>query len=130
MLVTTGSDFAGHTIAAHLGIVRGLVVRTNNLVTGFVGGIKSIFGGNIREYETVCDDARQQAFERMTAQARRMGAHGIIAVRFDATEFSAGVTEVIAYGTAVSFTEPPPSPEHWKFAKDAVTGPPAADPEP
>ena len=118
LLVTTGSDFAGHEIAAHLGVVRGLVVRANNFVANLVGGVKGIFGGNIAEYEAICEEARQQAFERMKEHARRMGAHGIIAVRFDTAEFAPGVAEVLAYGTAVSFTKPPPPPEHWKFAQD------------
>lgn len=101
MVVTSANNVEGYTIAAHLGVVRGIVVRSNNIISGFIGGLKTIFGGNISEFERVCDDARQIAYQRMVEHAHRVGANAIIAMRYDATEFSPGVTEVLAYGTAV-----------------------------
>ncbi len=101
MVVTSANNVEGYAIGAHLGVVRGIVVRSNNIISSFIGGIKTIFGGNISEFERVCDDARQIAYQRMVDHAQRLGANAIIAMRYDATEFSPGVTEVLAYGTAV-----------------------------
>src|SRR2546422_3530341 len=101
IIVTTGNDLAGFRIVEYLGIVRGLVVRSPNIGQGIAGGLQSIFGGNISAYEGVCESARAQAFARMTEHALQIGANGLIAVRYDATEFAQGVTEVLAYGTAV-----------------------------
>ena len=101
ILVTTGNDVSGHEIAPYLGIVRGIVVRSTGLARGFVGGIRSIAGGNIPEYVAVCEEARRQAYESMLAHAVQLGADAIIAFRYDATEFNPGATEVLAYGTAV-----------------------------
>jgi uncharacterized protein YbjQ (UPF0145 family) len=101
MIVTTGNDVAGHEIIQYLGIVRGIVVRSTGIARGFVGGLRSIAGGNIPEYVAVCDEARQHAYELMVQHAQELGADAIIAVRYDATEFMPGSTEVLAYGTAV-----------------------------
>lgn len=101
MVVTTANNLEGYQIAAHLGVVRGIVVRSNNIISGFIGSFRTIFGGNIPQFERVCDDARQIAYDRMIDHAQKMGAHAVIAMRYDATEFSPGVTEVLAYGTAV-----------------------------
>jgi uncharacterized protein YbjQ (UPF0145 family) len=101
MVVTSANNVEGYQITAHLGVVRGIVVRSNNIISGFIGGLKTIFGGNISQFERVCDDARQMAYDRMVQHAQQTGANAIIAMRFDATEFSPGVTEVLAYGTAV-----------------------------
>ena len=106
MIVTTGFDIQDRQIGQYLGVVRGIVVRSNNIISGFIGGIKTIFGGNISEFEKVCDDARQIAYQRMVEHAQRVGANAIIAMRYDATEFSPGVTEVLAYGTAVQLKAP------------------------
>lgn len=99
--VTTGNEVAGKTITAYLGIVRGIVVRSPNIAQGLMGGLKQIIGGNIEEYATVCEQARQEAYERMVLHAQQIGADAVIAVRYDATEFTQGATEVLAYGTAV-----------------------------
>jgi uncharacterized protein YbjQ (UPF0145 family) len=101
LIATTGNDVAGHTIAEYLGIVRGIVVRSPTIAQGIAGGLQQIFGGNIESYAEVCDTAREEAYERMVQHARERGADAIIAVRYDATEFAQGVTEVLAYGTAV-----------------------------
>src|SRR5438045_4082468 len=104
MIVTTGNDVAGHAIASYLGVVRGIVVRSPSLTQGLLGGLKQIVGGNIESYAQVCETAREDAFQRMVQHAEERGADAIIAVRYDATEFAQGVTEVLAYGTAVKLT--------------------------
>jgi uncharacterized protein YbjQ (UPF0145 family) len=101
MIITTGNDVAGHEIVQYIGIVRGIIVRSTGIARGFVGGLRSIGGGNIPEYAAVCEEARQHAFDLMTRHAAELGADAIIAFRYDATEFSQGSTEVLAYGTAV-----------------------------
>jgi uncharacterized protein YbjQ (UPF0145 family) len=101
MIVTTGNDVAAYTIENYLGVVRGIVVRSPNIAQGLMGGLKQMIGGNIETYADVCESARQDAFDRMAAHAEEMGADAVIAMRYDATEFLQGVTEVLAYGTAV-----------------------------
>jgi uncharacterized protein YbjQ (UPF0145 family) len=101
MIVTTGNEIAGKSIKSYLGIVRGIVVRSPTIGQGVMGGLKQIVGGNNETYAKICDTARQEAFDRMVQHAQALGAHGIIGMRYDATEFSEAVTEVLAYGTAV-----------------------------
>lgn len=101
MIVTTGNEVAGRAIASYIGIARGIVVRSPSITQGFLGGLKQIVGGNIESYAAVCETAREEAFRRMVAQARERGADAVIGMRYDATEFAQGVTEVLAYGTAV-----------------------------
>jgi uncharacterized protein YbjQ (UPF0145 family) len=101
MIVTTTNDVAGRSIAGYIGIVRGIVVRSPSIGQGLLGGLKSIVGGNIESYAEVCEDAREEAYERMVRHAEEHGANAVVAFRYDATEFSQGVTEVLAYGTAV-----------------------------
>jgi uncharacterized protein YbjQ (UPF0145 family) len=101
MIVTTGNDVVGRSIAQYIGVVRGIVVRSPTIAQGFVGGLKQILGGNIEEYAQVCEHARQEAYERMVRHATDVRADAIIGMRYDATEFSQGATEVLAYGTAV-----------------------------
>jgi uncharacterized protein YbjQ (UPF0145 family) len=104
MIVTTGNDVAGRAIAGYIGIVRGIVVRSPSISQGFLGGLKSIVGGNIEAYAEVCESARQDAYRRMVKHAEEKGADAVIGMRYDATEFAQGVTEVLAYGTAVTLT--------------------------
>jgi uncharacterized protein YbjQ (UPF0145 family) len=101
MIVTTGNEIPGRPVKAYLGIVRGIVVRSPNIAQGFLGGLKQVVGGNIESYATVCEHAREEAYERMVRHASELGAEAIIAMRYDATEFTQGATEVLAYGTAV-----------------------------
>jgi len=101
MIVTTGNDVTGHTIASFIGIVRGIVVRSPSISQGFMGSLKQIVGGNIESYANVCELAREEAYERMVQHAAEKGADAIIGMRYDATEFSERATEVLAYGTAV-----------------------------
>jgi uncharacterized protein YbjQ (UPF0145 family) len=100
-IVTTTNDVAGHRIVGYLGIVRGLIVRTPNIGASILGGLKSLMGGNISQFANVCEKARQEAFDLMVQHARAAGADAVIAMRYDATEFAQGATEVLAYGTAV-----------------------------
>lgn len=101
MIVTTGNDVTGQSISSYVGIVRGIVVRSPNIAQGLLGGLKQIVGGNIESYARVCEDAREEAYERMVRHAQERGADAVIGMRYDATEFAQGVTEVLAYGTAV-----------------------------
>ncbi len=101
MIATTGNEVAGRPIASYIGIVRGIVVRSPSIAQGFLGGLKQMVGGNIESYAEVCEAAREEAYQRMVQHAREKGADAVIAVRYDATEFSESVTEVLAYGTAV-----------------------------
>jgi uncharacterized protein YbjQ (UPF0145 family) len=102
LIVTTGNEVQGYEIEEYLGIVRGIVVRSPSIGQGFRGAFKSIVGGNNAAFEEVCEAARQDAFKRMAGQAREVGADAIIGMRYDATEFQQGTTEVLAYGTAVT----------------------------
>ena len=102
MVTTTGNEVSGHAIAQCLGIVRGIVVRSPTIGQGMLGGLKQIIGGNIESYADVCETAREEAYERMVRHAQERGANAVIGMRYDATEFAPGVTEVLAYGTAVT----------------------------
>jgi uncharacterized protein YbjQ (UPF0145 family) len=99
--ITSALDVPGYRISRSLGIVRGIVVRSRSIVGTVGAGIQALFGGNITLWTEMCEHARQEAFDLMARHAEQMGANAIIAFRYDATEVSAGVTEVLAYGTAV-----------------------------
>jgi uncharacterized protein YbjQ (UPF0145 family) len=92
---------AGHKIVRNIGVVRGIVVRSRSIVGNFGAMIQSLFGGNITLYTSLCERARADAFELMVAHGQEMGANAIIAMRYDANEVAPGITEVLAYGTAV-----------------------------
>jgi uncharacterized protein YbjQ (UPF0145 family) len=101
IIVTTGNDVAGFRIAEYLGVVRGIVVRSPNIGQALLGAFKQIAGGNISQYVDVCEAARHEAYTQMVQHAENMGAHAIVGMRYDATEFAQGATEVLCYGTAV-----------------------------
>jgi uncharacterized protein YbjQ (UPF0145 family) len=101
MIVTTSDGVEGRPVTGQLGIVRGIVVRAPTISQGIMGGLKSIIGGNIEAYAEACEHARGHAYERMVQHAEALGADAVIAMRYDATEFGQGATEVLAYGTAV-----------------------------
>jgi uncharacterized protein YbjQ (UPF0145 family) len=105
MIITTGNSVEGREVAAYLGIVRGIVVRAPTIGQGIMGGLQGVFGGNIEAYAEACEQARNEAFNRLWAHAQQMGADAVIAMRYDATEFSQGITEVLAYGTAVKLKQ-------------------------
>ena len=108
MLVATTNDLAGHKIVRNLGVVRGIVVRSRSIVGTIGASIQSLFGGNITLYTSLCERARADAYDLMVQHAQAMGANAILAMRYDANEVAAGITEVLAYGTAVVAT---PTPE-------------------
>ena len=101
MIVTTTNDIAGHRVVRYLGLARGITVRSRSIVGNLGAALQSVVGGNITLYTSMCERARADALELMTAHARDLGANAVIAMRFDANEVSAGITEVLAYGTAV-----------------------------
>ena len=101
MFVSTTNDVAGHRIVRHLGLVRGITVRSRSVVGNFFGGIQSIFGGRISVYAHLAETAREEAFQRMCEHAAQGGANAVIGMRYDANEIMDGITEVLAYGTAV-----------------------------
>ena len=101
MLVATTNDLAGHKIVRNLGVVRGIVVRSRSIVGNIGASIQSLFGGNITLYTSLCERARGDAYDLMVQHAQEIGANAILAMRYDANEIAAGITEVLAYGTAV-----------------------------
>lgn len=104
-LVTTAFELPGRRITKNLGLVRGIVVRSRSIIGNLGASLQTIFGGNITLYTELCEKARADAYKLMIQHAGEMGANAIIGVRYDANEVTAGVTEVLAYGTAV-LTEP------------------------
>jgi uncharacterized protein YbjQ (UPF0145 family) len=107
MLIVTTNDLPGYRIVRHLGLVRGLSVRSRSLVGNIGASIQILFGGNISLYTRLAEQARQEALDLLTRHAREVGANAIIAMRYDANEIASAVTEVLAYGTAV-VVEPNP----------------------
>lgn len=101
MLVTTTNDIEGHRITRYLGLVRGLTVRSRSVIGNIGAGIQSIFGGNITIYTDLAEKAREEAYELMVQHATQLGANAVVAMRYDANEITDGITEVLAYGTAV-----------------------------
>ena len=100
-MVTTGFDLPGYRITQNLGVVRGIVVRTRNVFVNIGAAFQSLAGGNIGAWSKLCEQAREEAFDIMIQHATELEANAIIGARYDATELSSGVTEVLAYGTAV-----------------------------
>jgi uncharacterized protein YbjQ (UPF0145 family) len=99
--ITTALDLEGYRITRHCGVVRGIVVRSRSAIGNFAAGIQTFFGGNISLYTELCEQARQEAFDLMRRHAYEAGGNAIIGMRYDANDVAAGVTEVLAYGTAV-----------------------------
>ncbi len=100
-LITTSTSLEGYKITKHLGIVRGITVRSRGLGGNFVGGIQTLFGGKIGVYVNLCEQAREEAYQLMLQHATERGANAVLNMRYDANEVMAGVTEVLAYGTEV-----------------------------
>ena len=91
----------GYRITRSFGVVRGIIVRSRSVVGNIGASIQSIFGGNISIYTSLCEQAREDAFQLMLAHAGEVGANAVVGVRYDATEIGPGITEVLCYGTAV-----------------------------
>ena len=103
-LVTTAFEIPGYRVTQSLGVVRGITVRSRSLLGNLAGGIQSLFGGNITIYTELCEKARAEAFELLVQHAGEIGADAVIGMRYDANEVMDGITEVLAYGTAVKVT--------------------------
>jgi uncharacterized protein YbjQ (UPF0145 family) len=101
MLVVTTNEIQGYRIVRHLGLVRGLTVRSRSVVGNLGAAIQIFFGGNISVYTKLAEHARQEAFDLLVEHAHSMGANAVVAMRYDANEIAAAVTEVLAYGSAV-----------------------------
>ena len=101
MLVATTNDLPGYRVVRHIGLVRGVTVRSRNAIANIGAGIQSLFGGNVTIYTSLAEQARQEAYELLVEHARQAGANAVIAMRYDANEIMEGITEVLAYGTAV-----------------------------
>jgi uncharacterized protein YbjQ (UPF0145 family) len=99
--ITTAFELPGHRVVQNCGVVRGIVVRSRSVLGSIGAGLQSLLGGNISLYTQLCERARDDAYELMLEHAREVGGHAIIGVRFDATDLGGGITEVLAYGTAV-----------------------------
>jgi uncharacterized protein YbjQ (UPF0145 family) len=100
-LITTAFELPNHRITACLGVVRGITVRSRSVVGSIGAALQTLRGGNITLLTELCEQSRAEAFEIMIRHAMDVGATGIVAVRYDATEVMSGVTEVLCYGTAV-----------------------------
>jgi uncharacterized protein YbjQ (UPF0145 family) len=100
-MVTTAFELAGFRITRNLGVVRGIVVRSRNLFVNIGAAFQSMVGGNITAWSRLCEQTRSDAFDILIQHATELGANAIIGARYDATEVASGVTEVLAYGTAV-----------------------------
>ncbi|HEY0052696.1 MAG TPA: YbjQ family protein [Caulobacteraceae bacterium] len=101
MIVVTTNDLPGHRITHSLGMVRGITVRSRNALADVLGSVQSVFGGRVEAYVKLAEAARAEAYEHLIEQARIAGANAVVAMRYDANEIMDGVTEVLAYGTAV-----------------------------
>ena len=110
-MTSTTFDVPGYYVTQSLGLVRGIVVRSRSVFGQIGAGVQMIFGGNITIFTTMCEQARENAYEIMLEQAQHIGANAVIGVRYDATDITRGVTEVLCYGTAVVVEEGLP-PDH------------------
>ncbi len=100
-LVTTNIQLDGYRVVKNLGVVRGIIVRSRSLIGNIGAAFQILFGGNISLYSALCERTRRDAYELMIQHAEELGANAVLAFRYDATEIASGVTEVLAYGTAV-----------------------------
>src|SRR6476660_10214452 len=110
-LTTTAFELTGYQVVKSFGVVRGIVVRSRSIVGNIGASIQSLFGGNISLYTSLCERAREDAFSQMLSHAAELGANAVVGVRYDATEVSPGITEVLCYGTAV-FVEVGETPQN------------------
>jgi uncharacterized protein YbjQ (UPF0145 family) len=110
-MVTTGFDLPGFVVKRNLGIVRGITVRSRSIFGTLGGSLQSMVGGNITAFTTLCEKTREEAFALMLQHAAQMGANAVIGMRYDANEIMEGITEVLAYGTAL-LVEVAPTNEH------------------
>jgi uncharacterized protein YbjQ (UPF0145 family) len=100
-MVTSANELPGYRIVRNFGIVRGITVRSRSVLGNLAAGIQTIIGGNISILTELCERAREEAYEILLQHAAQHGANAIVCMRYDANEVMQGVTEVLAYGTAV-----------------------------
>jgi uncharacterized protein YbjQ (UPF0145 family) len=100
-MVTTAFELPNYRIVQNLGVVRGIVVRSRNIFATIGASLQTVVGGNITVWTRLCEDTRADAFDIMIQHATEIGANAVVGARYDTTELSTGVTEVLAYGTAV-----------------------------
>ncbi len=100
-MVTTNIELGGYKVVQNLGVVRGIIVRSRSIFGNIAGGFQTLFGGKISIYRELCEKTREEAFQDMVQHAEQRGANAILSMRYDANEVIGGVTEVLAYGTAV-----------------------------
>ena len=117
MIVVTTPYLTGHRVVESKGMVFGLVVRSRGLGGNLMASLRSLGGGEIHEYTSLLEDTRRQALDRLVANATLLGANAVLSMRFDSSELSGTMSEIVAYGTAVLVT-----PD-----ANAGTSPPAAD---
>jgi uncharacterized protein YbjQ (UPF0145 family) len=101
VIITTSNALEGYRVTKHLGLVRGITVRSRSLLGNMAGGFMTLFGGKSAIYTELCEKTREEALQLMTEHGRQLGCNAIINMRYDANEVMNGVTEVLAYGTAV-----------------------------
>lgn len=101
MLIVTTNDAPGYRVVKTLGLVRGITVRSRNVLSDALGGLQSMLGGRVGAYVKLAEASRAEALQELIDHAQAMGANGVIAMRYEANEIMEGVTEVLAYGTAV-----------------------------
>ncbi len=112
-MVTTAFKVPNYRVVQNLGVVRGIVVRSRNIFATIGAGLQTIVGGNITVWTKLCEQTRADAFDIMIQHATEVGANAVIGARYDTTELSQGVTEVLAYGTAV-IVEPENPGENYR----------------
>ena len=100
-MVTTAFELPGYRVTRNIGVVRGIIVRSRSIVGNVGAALQSLVGGNITLYTDLCESARQDAFDLMMKHGGLLGANAIIGMRYDANDVTSGITEVLAYGTAV-----------------------------
>lgn len=100
-MVSTSNELPGYRVVRPMGIVRGITVRSRSVIGNLGAALQTLVGGNISIYTELCEHAREEAFELMLRHAAERGANAVIAMRYDANDVAEGVTEVLAYGTAV-----------------------------
>ena len=105
ILITTSTSLEGYKVTKQLGLVRGITVRSRSLFGNIAGGFMTLFGGKSAIYTELCEKTRAEALNLMIIHAKELGANAVINMRYDANEVMSGLTEVLAYGTAVQVEE-------------------------
>jgi uncharacterized protein YbjQ (UPF0145 family) len=118
MMISTTNFIAGHRVVETKGQVFGLIVRSRGLGGNIAAGLRSLVGGEIREYTELLEDTRRQAVDRLVENATAMGANAILTMRFDSSELGGYMSEIVAYGTAVVVE---PSRSHYDTAPESTT---------